>query len=117
MSNLPQVYRKYDLLFTPPLIPQLRNLRNAEWAKLVDYLSKLPDTHPDALGFSMMMIELGACLTCEMDNYRAQRGCAACSRQTILSYKGTDQQLIKLYETARQAVHQQLSDTELDQAA
>ncbi len=117
MSNLPQVYRKYDLLFTPQLIPQLRNLRGEEWAKLIDYLSKLPDTHPDALGFSMMMVQLGVCLSCEMDNYRAQRGCAACSRQSIISFKGSDKQLIKLYENARHLVHQQLSHTELDQAA
>jgi hypothetical protein len=117
MSNLPQVYRNYELLFTPHLIPELRNLRGEEWAKLIDYLSKLPETHPDALGFSMMMVQLGACLTCEMDNYRAQRGCVLCSRQTIISFKGTDKQLIKQYENARTMVHQQLGETELEKAA
>lgn len=117
MSDLPQVYRNYELLFTPHLIPQLRNLRGEEWAKLIDYLSKLPDTHPDALGFSMMMVHLGGCLSCEMDNYRAQRGCALCSRQTILSFKGSDKQLIKQYENARAIVYQQLDEVKLDKAA
>jgi hypothetical protein len=117
MSDLPQVYRKYDLLFTPQLIPQLRNLRGEEWKKLIDDLAKLPVTHPDALAFAMMMIKLGACLTCEMDSYRAQRGCAACARQTILSFKGSDIQLIKRYEKARQAIYQDMSDTDLKQAA
>lgn len=117
MSNLPQVYRNYDLLFTPQLIPQLRNLRGEEWAKLIDYLARLPDTHPDALSFAAMMIELGGCLSCEMDNYRAQRGCAACSRQTIISFKGSDKQLIQLYEDARQLVHRHLMESELEQAA
>jgi hypothetical protein len=117
MSDLPQVYRNYELLFTPHLIPQLRNLRGEEWAKLIDYLSKLPDTHPDALGFSMMVVHLGGCLTCEMDNYRAQRGCALCSRQTILSFKGSDKQLIKQYENVRAIVYQQLDEVELDKAA
>jgi len=117
MSNLPQVYRNYELLFTPHLIPELRNLRGEEWAKLIDYLSKLPETHPDSLGFSMMMVQLGSCLPCEMDNYRAQRGCVLCSRQTIISFKGTDKQLIKQYENARAIVYQQLGETELEKAA
>ena len=87
MNELPQVYQKYELLFTPHLVPKLRDLRGEEWGKLIDYLSTLPETHPDALAFSMMMIRLNSCLTCEMDSYRAQRGCALCARQAILSFK------------------------------
>jgi hypothetical protein len=117
MSDLPQVYRNYELLFTPPLIPLLRDLRGEKWARLIDDLSKLPPTHPAALGFSMMMIELGGCLSCQMDSYRAQRGCAACARQTILSFKGSDAQLFKRNEQACQFVRQQLADAELKRAA
>lgn len=112
MSDLPQVYRRYDLLFTPRLISKLRDLRGEEWAKFVDSFAGLPDTHPDALSLAMMIIQLGGCLSCEMDSYRAQRGCALCSRQTVLSFKGTDQQLIKRYESARKLVHQHLADSE-----
>lgn len=112
MSNVAQVYRKYDLLFTPHLIPQLRNLRGEEWAEFIDHLSSLPELHPDKLAFSMMMIKLGSCLTCEMDSYRAQRGCATCARQTILSFKGSDQQLITKYEKAKQMVAKILSENE-----
>ncbi len=112
MSDLPQVYRRYDLLFTPHLISKLRDLRGEEWAKFVDSFAGLPDTHPDALSLAMMIIQLGGCLSCEMDSYRAQRGCALCSRQTVLSFKGTDQQLIKRYEAARKLVYQQLADSE-----
>lgn len=117
MSDLPQVYRKYELLFTPHLISQLRNLRGEEWKKLIDGLSPLPETHPDALAFALMMIKLGGCLSCEMDSYRAQRGCATCSKQTIISFKGTDKQLLKRYETTRELAHQQLTETELKRAA
>ncbi len=117
MNDLPQVYRKYELLFTPHLIPKLRNLREEEWARLIDRLSSLPETHPDALAFSLMMVELGGCLGCEMDSYRAQRGCALCSRHTIRSFKESDQQLIELYEEARQAIIQQLPEAKLKQVA
>ena len=117
MSNRPQVYHKYDLLFTPQLIPQLRNLRGPEWDKMIDHLAKLPETHPDALAFSLMMIKLGGCLTCEMDSYRAQRGCAMCARQTIISFKGSDKQLLTRFETARQVIQKNFQEQQQLQKA
>jgi len=117
MSNLPQVYGKYELLFTPHLIPNLRNLRGPEWAELIDSLTGLSETHPDTLAFAMTMIYLGSCLTCEMDSYRAQRGCASCAQQTVLSFKGVDKQLIKRYENARKTLSDQLETAELKKAA
>jgi hypothetical protein len=103
------------LLFTPQLIPQLRNLRGEEWAKFIDSLSALPETHPDALAFSLMMVNLGGCLPCDMDSYRAQRGCSVCARQTILSFKGSDKQLFKRYETAKKSVVQHFADLQPQQ--
>jgi len=117
MNCLPQVYRKYELFFTPRLIPQLRNLRDENWANLIDDLAALPETHPDALAFSVMMINLGGCLPCEMDSYRAQRGCAMCARHTILSFKGSDKQLMKRYESAKSFVAQSTSIEPLKRAA
>jgi hypothetical protein len=117
MSDIPQVYQKYELLFTPRLIPQLRNLRGEDWTRLIDQLTPLPETHSDPLAFSLMMIHLGSCLTCEMDSYRAQRGCAVCARQTILSFKGSDKQLLKRYEHAKCLLTKYSSKTPLKQAA
>ena len=117
MSDLPQVYGKYDLLFTPRLISRLRNLRGEEWAKFIDTLSALPDTHPEALAFCLMMIHLGGCLSCEMDSYRAQRGCAVCAQQTVISFKGNDKQLIKRFENAQKLMGEQLDQSGLKRAA
>jgi hypothetical protein len=117
MNYPPQVYRKYELFFTPCLIPQLRNLRGEDWAQFIDHLTSLPETHPDALAFSVMMINLGGCLPCEMDSYRAQRGCATCARQTILSFKGSDKQLMKRYENAKNLVAKYSAGLSLAQAA
>lgn len=110
MSHLAHAYSKYELLFTPHLIPTLRDLRGAEWEGLVDTLSDLPETHPDALAFSLMMIDLDGCLTCEMDSYRAQRGCAQCARQAVLSFKGTDTQLIRRFDQAKQEINQKMEE-------
>ncbi len=117
MSYLPQVYEKYDLFFTPRLMPPLRNLRGEEWTQLIDSLAGLPETHPDRLAFALMMIHLGGCLNCAMDSYRAQQGCAACAGHTIISFKGSDKQLIKRYETACKAFYEQIPELELKCAA
>jgi hypothetical protein len=119
MNDLPQVYRRYELLFTPHLIPELRDLRGEEWRKLIDCLSTLPETHPDALAFSLMMVQLASCLTCEMDSYRAQRGCALCSRQAVLSFKGTDRELIDRYERAKRKLsgYFEIEESSLEKAA
>jgi len=110
MSHPAQAYSKYELLFTPHLIPTLRNLRGKEWEGLVDTLSDLPETHPDALAFSLMMIDLDGCLTCEMDSYRAQRGCAQCARQAVLSFKGSDIQLIRQFDKAKVEINKKIED-------
>ena len=43
-----------ELLFPPSLIPDLRDLREKKWRELVDYVSPLPETHPDKLAFCLM---------------------------------------------------------------
>ena len=117
MSKLPQVYQKYNLLFTPCLIPQLRDLRGEEWTELIDDLTPLTETSPDALAFAMMMIDLSGCLNCEMDSYRAQRGCATCASHTVTSFKGSDKQLVKRFEKTQRKVSKRLGKLELKQAA
>ena len=117
MSKLPQVYQKYNLLFTPVLIPKLRDLRGEAWAKLVDDLTIQSETAPDSLAFSMMMIDLSGCLNCEMDSYRAQRGCATCASHTTVSFKGSDKQLLKRYEKTRQTISNCLNKLEVKLAA
>ena len=101
MTRPPLVYRNYDLLFTPRLIPQLRGLRSRAWATLIDDLSALPETHSDVLAFTLMMTALSGCLSCQRDSYRAQRGCARCARRTTITFKGSDVELINLYENTR----------------
>jgi hypothetical protein len=117
MANLPRGYRKYNLLFTPELIPQLRNLRGDDWSHLIDKLSALPETDPDVLAFAMMVIELGDCLACWRDSYRAQRGCARCARHTILTFKGEDAALFDHYEEARCQMYERLGVFELEKVA
>ncbi|MEM7531131.1 MAG: hypothetical protein AAF639_03055 [Chloroflexota bacterium] len=92
---------KAELLFPAHLIPSLRDLREDDWRNLVDHVSVLPETHVDNLAFVLMMIKLDGCLRCNSNNYKFLRGCYLCATQTIQSYKGTDEDLLRLYEKTR----------------
>lgn len=95
------VHAKAELLFPAHLIPSLRDLRGDEWRDLVDRVAALPETHPDSLAFVLLMIELDGCLKCNSNNYKFLRGCYLCATQTIQSYKGTDEELLEMYQRAR----------------
>jgi hypothetical protein len=67
----------------------------------VDRIAKLPESHEDVLAFSLMMIRLSNCLTCDLDSYRASLGCGQCARRTIQGFKGNDKELQRKMEDAR----------------
>ena len=112
------VYPKAEILFPPRLIPELKDLRGPEWRELVTRVAELQETHPDSLAFSLLMIRLNGCLRCNSGSYRFMRGCAACSRQAIMQFKGTDADLLRLYQQARAEINRYLAKVgQLDQAA
>ena len=98
------MYPKAEILFPPKLIASLRTLRGPEWADLVSEVSRLPETDPSVLAFCLMMIELDGCMNCYAGSYKFMRGCAACAKQTIMQYKGSDTDLLQLYHQAQQQI-------------
>ena len=110
MSDLSEfaVHAKAELLFPAHLIPSLRELRGPEWQELVDRVAALPETHTDSLAFVLMMIELDGCLKCNSNNYKFLRGCFLCATQTVQSYKGSDSDLLELYQRAKQELSRHL---------
>ncbi|WP_169239113.1 hypothetical protein [Candidatus Roseilinea sp. NK_OTU-006] len=98
----PAMYPDSEILFPARSIPEIRNARpGVAWRKLIDKLSQLPETSEDVLAFSLMMIKLGNCLTCDLDSYRASLGCTQCARRTVQSFKQSDEVLIQKMEEAR----------------
>jgi hypothetical protein len=98
------LYPESEILFPSRVIPLLEDLRGEEWQALVDKVKVLPETDADSLAFSLMMISIGGCLTCDLDSYRASLGCATCAKRTISSYKGSDKVLKKQFEEAKKEV-------------
>jgi hypothetical protein len=100
-----------ELLFPPYAIAPLENLRGPEWQALVQRVAALPETDPDSLAFSLMMMRLDGCMTCETDSYKAMRGCVQCAIQTIRRFKEGDDELLELYEEAQVDVNAYLKET------
>lgn len=107
------MYPDSEILFPSRCIPQLRDLRGPKWAKLIDRIAALPDGHEDVLGFSLLMIKLASCLTCDLDSYRASLGCCTCARRTVSGFKGSDEEIIRLFEEAREEVRAYLASNEV----
>jgi hypothetical protein len=94
------VYTNNEIYFPDHVIPALRDLRGEAWAALVTRVSALPEMHEARLAFVLMMSRLNGCVSCETDSYRAMRGCAACTIQTLRRYKGSDEDLLTAYDRA-----------------
>jgi hypothetical protein len=84
------MYPKAELLFPPRLMASLRDLRGPEWADLVNRVVKLPETDPDSLAFTLMMIRLDGCVKCHEGSFKYMRGCQLCATQTVMQFKGAD---------------------------
>ena len=110
------MYPDSEILFPSRCIPELGALRGSRWADLVDHVAQLPDGHEDVLAFSLMMIRLGSCLTCDLDSYRASLGCCTCARRTVAGFKGSDKEICKLWESCRKEVREYLASGELPEA-
>jgi hypothetical protein len=107
-------YPKAEVLFPSHLIPQMRDLRGEEWRALVEQVSTLPEAHPDSIAFALMMIRLDGCLDCFGGSYKFMRGCALCARQTVMQFKGTDTELVKLYHKAQKELAHYLEDQKIE---
>lgn len=90
-----------EILYPNHVTPSLRNLRSKEWREYVDWVLTHPGDHEVVLAFTLAMVRLDGCLTCHADSFRAMRGCAACAQQAITRYKGSDKDLIGLFEVAQ----------------
>lgn len=94
------MYADNELLFPTHAIVHLKNARDQAWSELVARVHRLPEDHPEHLAFSLMMIRLDGCLSCETDSYRAMKGCVSCAKQTLRRYKGTNRELLAEYDKA-----------------
>jgi hypothetical protein len=107
------MYPDSEILFAPHCIPELRDLRGPKWSRLVARIASLPDGHIEVLGFSLTVVDLSSCLTCDLDSYRATLGCCTCAQRSVSGFKGTDEELIALFKENRERVRKYLRSDEV----
>ncbi len=89
-----------EIVFPGKAISSLSNLRGKTWQDLVNLVNEKPVESPEQTAFLLMMIKIGGCITCNVDSFRAMRGCPACAQLNIRRFKGTDEDLVHLYQQA-----------------
>ena len=93
-----------ELLFPLRVVPSLSGIRGDEWQALLDKVSAPNAAVVDQIGFVLMMVRMGGCVGCNADSFRAMKGCTQCARQNIKRHRGTDQEMLELFEqTSREA--------------
>ncbi len=97
-----------EILFPHSLIASLRDLRGPVWARLVDRATAVEESHPESLAFILMMIDLGECLPCNSKSYKFLQGCKVCSARTVRCFKGSDEELVALFEASLQRIKEKL---------
>ena len=95
------VNRDYEILFPTHAIEALRASRGDKWKELIEHIRQLETNTPDRIAFTLMMARLGSCTTCQSDSFKAMRGCSRCATQMIERFRGSDQDLLKLFEKAQ----------------
>ncbi len=98
-----------DLLFPPRLMAQLRDLRGAEWRELVERVSQLEGAAVERVAFVLLMARLHGCVNCQADSFHAMQGCTQCSQQALKRYRGSDQDLLRMFKEAQREVEAHLS--------
>ena len=89
-----------ELLFPQRVIPDLRDLRDGQWADFVDLISEQDPASEGRMAFELLMIRLCGCLKCNADSYRATKGCTVCAQNTIQRFRKPDEALINQFEDA-----------------
>ncbi len=86
-----------ETLFPFRVTPHLKKFRSHVWNEMIE--SVISDSADPAyqIGFSMMMVKLGGCITCSADSFRAMRGCTHCASQTVRRFRGTDEELKQVF--------------------
>ncbi|MEM7034772.1 MAG: hypothetical protein AAF629_34850 [Chloroflexota bacterium] len=107
------MYSHCEILFPHSKVSGLKNFKGEDWKALVEEIASLPETDPDALAFSHMMIKVCDCLNCDLSSYKAALGCAACSQRTINALRDTDKQMIRRFKKSQKIIDDYLDEIEV----
>ena len=103
------MYPRSQILFPNACIRQLHNLLDAQWEELVERVVDQDVASNEGLAFSLMMIELCSCETCDMGSYKASLGCDICSQRVVMGVKNS-KALARRFEKALERIREYLEE-------
>jgi hypothetical protein len=109
MQQRENMYPRSQILFPNTCIRQLHSLLDEQWEELVEHVVAQDVSSDDRLAFSLMMIELCSCETCDMGSYKASLGCDVCSQRVVMGVKNS-KALSRRFEKALETIRQYLKE-------
>jgi len=97
-----------DLLFPARVIPSLIETRGDIWQLLVKEIASAEPDSLEVMAFTLLMVQIGNCVFCNTDSYRAMHGCHQCARQALHRFRGTDEELVDMFTRAKSEVKEYL---------
>jgi len=97
-----------ELLFPLRVIPTLGNLRGQEWKSLIEQLGREETDIDEKIAMTALIAKLAGCAACNIDSFRAMKGCTQCSHLIIKRFKNSDAELINMYQACLQEVRNYL---------
>ncbi len=93
-----------ELFFPMRVIPLLGTIRGEEWRGLIGKVTQPDASEVEPAAISLMLVRLCGCVNCNVDSFRAMRGCTECARLTLRRIKSPDSELLQLYENTKNEV-------------
>ena len=93
-----------ELVFPLRVLPMLRSFRGEKWRQIINKVISGDANIVEETAISMVMMDVTGCLTCNSDSFRAIKGCTKCAKHALRKSKHSDQDLLQMFETAKESV-------------
>jgi len=99
-----------ELIFPPRFLLGLRDLRDPDWAQLVDQVEAGEPGHIHRMAIELLMVRWSGCVNCQADSFRAMQGCTQCATQAVRRYRGSPADLQRLFTEAVREIEKYLHE-------
>ena len=99
-------------LFPSILLPKLAHVHGRKWARLVDRVASLSETHPEHLAYTLMIRRLAHLTGSHHASVCVVPGCVRCAIAILERYDGSERDLIEEYRHTLDEVKTYLAELE-----
>lgn len=93
-----------EILFPFRVAPSLKTLHGEEWRRIVEFVLSDEAAPTDRYAFTLMMVRMCGCVSCNADSFRAMKGCSLCARQMVRRNRNNDKEICEQYNAIKSEV-------------